>query len=267
MVGMTETLDLAPRSIARYGWKPSLPDARDHIADTSGIKVLPEVDPRPHMPPVYDQLQLGSCTANAIAAALQYDAILDGHDEFGTPSRLAIYWLERFLEGGLANTQQDSGAFGRDGFKVAQKVGFAPESAWPYIEARFRDDPRYPLSAEFDKHKLVKPYRAVPRRLSSFKAALSNQQTIAFGFTVYESFESAEVAKTGIMPVPAQGEAQQGGHEVLMVGYLKDMPGHVLCRNSWNTDWGIGGYFLMPVEVLLDKSMSSDFRTIARVLA
>lgn len=263
---MTETLDLAPRSISRYGWKPSLPDTRDHIADTSGIKALPEVDPRPNMPGVYDQLQLGSCTANAIAAALQYDAILDGSDDFKTPSRLAIYWLERFLEGGLANTQQDTGAFGRDGFKVAQKIGFAPETDWPYLEAKFRDDPREHLAADFAKHKLAKPYRAVPRYLSSFKAALSNQQTIAFGFTVYESFESDEVKRTGLMPVPEQGERQLGGHEVLMVGYLKSEPGYMLCRNSWNTDWGIGGYFLMPVAVLLDKSMSSDFRTIARVL-
>src|ERR1700739_365218 len=72
------------------GWRPSLPDFQDHVADFSGITVLPEVDPRPQMPPVYDQGQLGSCTANATGAAIQYDAILAGKDDFGVPSRLDI---------------------------------------------------------------------------------------------------------------------------------------------------------------------------------
>jgi C1A family cysteine protease len=114
------------------------------------------------------------------------------------------------------------------------------------------------------KVKLDRPYKAVPRSQLSMQRVLSNRQTIGFGFTVYESFESAEVAKTGIVPMPGPGERTVGGHEVLAVGYLRDMPHHVLVRNHWAADWGLGGYFLMPWAYLLTPSLASDFRTIYR---
>ena len=78
MSDVLETAGLTPREIRRYGWKPSLPDLRDHIADASELAVLDEVDPRAELPDIFDQGQLGSCTANAVAGAVQYDARLNG---------------------------------------------------------------------------------------------------------------------------------------------------------------------------------------------
>jgi C1A family cysteine protease len=129
------------RQIQRFGWKPSLPDQRDLIADTSEIELADEVDPRGELPDVYDQGQLGSCTANAVAAALEYNDRLDG-DDHGTPSRLFIYYFERRLEG--APPDQDVGAYGRDGFKVAKRWGVPPETDWPYSDANpgaFQEEP------------------------------------------------------------------------------------------------------------------------------
>ena len=65
-----------PHKIQRYGWIPDLPDARDHLyaAPMQVAKALPpKMDLRPNCPPIYDQGQLGSCTANAIGAAIQFD--------------------------------------------------------------------------------------------------------------------------------------------------------------------------------------------------
>lgn len=245
------------RQIAGYGWRPSLPDPRDLIADPFGLDVKPEVDPRAQMPAVEDQGQLGSCTANAIAGAIAYDDRLNGGSG-ALPSRLDIYWGERKIEGSLGHG--DTGAFGRDGFKWAHTVGTIPEAEWPYKIAKFEETP--PLAVERRK---IGAYKAVRRSLHDFKRVLSNQQTIAFGFSVYESFESPEVARTGIVPVPDPTHEQMlGGHEVLLVGYLADHPEHALVRNSWGTGWGIGGYCLMPWQILLDRSLSSDFRTIYR---
>jgi hypothetical protein len=89
-------VDPAPRRF--FGWKPSVPDPRDLPADTSEIPILDEVDPRKaYMTKVYDQQQLNSCTANAVAAAIDADRIVSGLEPF-RPSRLAIYWLERWIE-------------------------------------------------------------------------------------------------------------------------------------------------------------------------
>jgi C1A family cysteine protease len=62
--------------ISRYGWLPDLPDHRDHFyaAPVEWAAVLPaRVDLRAGCPPVCDQGQLCSCTANAIAGAIQFD--------------------------------------------------------------------------------------------------------------------------------------------------------------------------------------------------
>src|SRR5476649_2624939 len=77
-----------------YGWIPDLPDQRDqrYAAPLADLGDLPaSVDLRPHCPPVYDQGQLGSCTANAIAGALEFDQIKQSLDDVFVPSRLFIY--------------------------------------------------------------------------------------------------------------------------------------------------------------------------------
>jgi C1A family cysteine protease len=260
MADAFETAGLTPRKIHRYGWKPSLPDLRDHIADASELPILDEVDPRAELPDVFNQGHLGSCTANAVAAAVEYDAKLNGSDP-GTLSRLWIYYYERKLEGAPAD--QDTGAYGRDGFKVCNKLGVPLEKDWPYEISEFSVQPPGSLDSEALQHR-ISNYRVVPRNLDSMKAVLSNRQTIALGFSVYESFESPEVAKTGLVPMPTRGEKTLGGHEVLLVGYLKAEPNYGLVRNSWGDGWGLKGYFLMPWSYLLDANLSSDFRTIRR---
>ena len=153
---------------------------------------------------------------------------------------------------------------GRDGFKAARRFGAPPETDWPYDIANYAEDPSQQAWSDAAAHKLTKHYKSVPRSLNQFKLVLSNQQTIAFGFSVYESFESAAVESTGIVPMPSPAEKQSGGHEVLAVGYLAAEANYVLARNSWGPTWGLDGYFLMPWQYLLSTDLASDFRTIVR---
>lgn len=248
-----------PYQIEKYGWRPSLPDQRNVPADSSGLTAKNEVDPRGTMQDPYDQGQLGSCTANAYAGAVEYDDILDGGN-LGTPSRLAIYYGERLREGSVSF---DSGAYGHDAFKDGRKYGVGPESLWPYDISKFKDTPPQEYLDSRVNHK-VKEYRHPSPDVEVFKSLLSNDQTIAFGFTVYQSFESQRVAETGIVPLPGPNESVLGGHEVLVVGYLAAYPEHALVRNSWGTGWGLEGYFLMPWDYVLSRNYSSDWRTIYR---
>ena len=64
------------RSRPYYGWKPDLPDHRDKkFTSLRGIpEILPPiVDLRKNCPPVYGQEALGSCTANAVAGAFEFE--------------------------------------------------------------------------------------------------------------------------------------------------------------------------------------------------
>jgi C1A family cysteine protease len=213
----------------------------------------PSVDLSTQCPPVYDQGELGSCTANAIAAALQFE-------EPFTPSRLFIYYNERVMEG---TVDEDAGATLRDGIKSVATQGAPHETLWPYVIARFRRKPAPVAYAEGRKHKALL-YRRVPRVLEQMQGCLASGFPFTFGFSVYESFESATVAKTGVAPMPSPGDAQLGGHAVLAVGY-DTQDRRFLVRNSWGPKWGRAGYFTLPFDYLLDDSLSDDFWTVKAV--
>jgi C1A family cysteine protease len=249
-----------PRTNKRYGWLPDLPDQRDYMysAPIATLQALPaQVDMRPQCPSVYDQGQLGSCTANAIGAAVQFDEMKQKLPRVFVPSRLFIYYNERAIEG-TVNT--DSGAMIRDGVKSVGTQGTCPETLWPYTIAKFSTKPPAKCYTTALKHKAVL-YQRLSHNLNQLKGCLASGYPFVFGFTVYESFESQQVAKTGQVPMPMSGEQVLGGHAVLAVGY-NDAQQRFLVRNSWGTTWGMKGYFTMPYAYLLNSSLSADFWTI-----
>jgi C1A family cysteine protease len=250
--------------VSRYGWIPDLPDHRDHLyavpVEVAGA--LPaSVDLRAQCPPVYDQGQLGSCTANAIAGAIQFDQMKQKLAQIFTPARLFIYYNERVIEHTVAS---DSGAQIRDGIKSVGQQGDCPETEWPYVIAKFKTKPPKNCYADALKYKAVLYQRLTPV-LSQLKGCLASGYPFVFGFTVYESFESAQVAKTGHAALPKSGEPSIGGHAVMCAGY-DDAKQWFIVRNSWGGQWGMKGYFTLPYSYLISANLASDFWTI-RVVA
>jgi C1A family cysteine protease len=245
-----------------YGWVPDVGDQRDHfVSVTAPIKLPASVDLRSICPPVYDQGQLGSCSANAIAAAFDIERHIQGQS-YMTPSRLFIYYNERVLEHTVSS---DSGAQLRDGIKTLRANGAAPESLWPYLIKKFKSKPSAAAFKTALKNEAL-AYARVPAVESSIKTVLAGGHPVIIGFTVYESFESEQVAETGIMPLPSFGEQAVGGHAVLVVGY-KTVNGdpYWIVRNSWGSGWGDAGCFYMPEVYLTTPGLSSDFWTISNV--
>ena len=235
-----------------YGWRPQLPDVRDRLYAAKLTGPLPsECDLRPSMPPVYDQGQLGSCTGNAIAGAMEYERDRQGLSDF-IPSRLFVYYNERALEGTVSS---DSGAAIRDGIKVVNSDGVCPETLWPYDIGMFSVKPpkRCYVAAETDK---AVQYEAI-QTLGDLKDAIASNLSVVFGFTVYQSFESPAVAQSGVLPMPKPDEATVGGHAVVAVGY-NDSKNQVIVRNSWGASWGDQGYFYMPYQYMTGSKASSD---------
>jgi C1A family cysteine protease len=249
-----------PYKIKRYGWVADLPDARDHLyaAPLSALTALPpSVDLRSHFPAPYDQGQLGSCTANAIAGAIQFERCKQMASPDFTPSRLFIYYNERVIEGTVGT---DAGAQIRDGIKSVAKQGACKETTWPYTISKFTKKPSAAAYKEASRYTATS-YSRVARTPNQMKGCLASGFPFVYGFTVYESFESSAVAKSGIVPMPNHGEKVLGGHAVLAVGY-NDAQQRFLVRNSWGTAWGQKGYFTMPYAYLTDTNLSDDFWTI-----
>ena len=251
-----------PRKIARYGWIPDQPDQRDHLyaAPTQFLAALPpSADLRRRCPPVYNQGQLGSCTANAIGAAIEFDRLKQKLPDF-VPSRLFIYYNERVIEG---TVRSDSGAQIRDGIKSVASVGVCPEPEWPYRIAKFATRPPARAYKDALADRAVS-YQSLVQDINQMKGCLASGYPFVFGFTVYTSFESPEVAKTGHAPLPGAGEQQIGGHAVMAVGY-DDSQQWVIVRNSWGPSWGMKGYFTLPYAYLTQPNLAADFWTIRLV--
>jgi C1A family cysteine protease len=246
---------------AWYGWRPDRPDHRDQYFKVAKPVPTPMVvDLREKCPPIVDQGELGSCTANAIAGALMFDQLKQGQKNAAPLSRLFIYFNERAMEGTIG---EDAGAEIRDGIKSVNHLGACFEKTWPYKIGKFKTKPTAKAFAEAKQHQSVL-YQRLPQNLSSLLQCLASGFPFVFGFTVYDAFESGEVAKTGILYLPAQSEKNQGGHAVMAVGY-DQADSRFIVRNSWNTDWGQAGYFTMPFDYLINSDLASDFWVIRSV--
>ena len=245
--------------IHRYGWVRDTPhheDADYAFKLVRGVKLPASVAQLTKGFPVFDQGALGSCVANGCAALWQHRHIVEKLSA-NPASRLFIYYNGRVLEG---TVNQDSGLMVRDGLKVLAKQGACFEKTWPYVVSKFKQKPSTGAYSEAVKE-LALQYSSVANNLMAIKQALAAGNPVTFGFTVYESFESDTVARTGIMPMPKKGEKALGGHCVVADGY-DDKTQTFWVRNSWGTGWGLQGWFKMPYANLVN---SSDFWILTKV--
>lgn len=244
-----------------YGWLPDFPDQRDHLYRVLRpvLRELPAVlDLRPQCSAIEDQGNLGSCTANALAGAIEFLEKKDGIKNFTDVSRLFIYYNERVIE---HSVNQDSGAMIRDGIKTLAKQGVCSEAKWPYVISKFTKKPSAACFAEASRRR-IKQYARL-EVLDEMRTCLADGFPFVFGFSVYASFESRQVAKTGVLNMPGKKEKMVGGHAVMAVGY-DDKQERFIVRNSWGTNWGTQGYFTMPYAYLTDRNLSDDVWTIRR---
>ena len=239
-------------------WKADKIDPRDYKYQITAKTSPNIVDLRSYCTPIEDQGNLGSCTGQAIASAIELLNKRNGN--YKDISRLFIYYYERLI---LGTVNYDSGAYIRDGIKATNHYGASLESYWPYNIKKFKQEPINEAKIDALKRKVTRY-----ERVNNFNGcidALTNGYPVIMGFNVYTSFMSAAVAKTGNMPYPnTKREKLLGGHAVLLVGYNKTKKVFI-ARNSWGTNWGDGGYFYMPFNVVTNTNMSSDYWIIKSV--
>jgi C1A family cysteine protease len=229
-----------------YGLVHDSHDDRDFrfsrlAATRLGLAPLPpSVDLRSFCSPVRDQLNIGSCTGFALATGFR-ECLLRQIRAQTVLSPLWLYFEERKREHSI---RRDRGARLRDGMRVLAGMGCAPESDWPYDPAKFATVPPYQAMLDAVPNKIGAYYRV--NGLIELKQALALKHPVVIGIEVWSSFDSDDVARTGIVPLPNQNaEEMLGGHALCVVGY-DDGTARLTVKNSWGTSWGAAGYCYLP---------------------
>ncbi len=242
----------------RYDWRRQLPDFRDRTANLPVVQgVPPASDLRSGFGPVYDQGDIGSCTANALCGLIGFvERKFPLAAGYVDPSRMYQYWQERVIDG---DPQQDAGSSLRTACRAAAQ-GYCPEALWPYRGDLLFQSPSSRAVGAAGSHR-VTAYLRIPQTIEALTASLHVGNPVAFGFSVFSEFESPQVAASGIVPMPQASEQMIGGHAVVLCGY--DGKSFIV-RNSWGSAWGRDGYFLMPAEYVLNPGLASDFWTVTK---
>ncbi len=260
------------------GWERDLPDFRDYTVESTPVKSirskskkLPKtvkaapsaVDLREWCSPIEDQGSLGSCTANAGVALLEYyqrrafGRHLDG-------SRIFLYKVTRNLLGWTG----DQGAYLRSTMKALALFGVPPEDYCKYVIQDYDIEPAAFCYAFALSYRAIQYYRLDPPGQETSKTLELLKQNLAaglpsmFGFTVYSSIPPLGDGK-GEIPFPKRGENVEGGHAIVAVGYddkkkIGKDTGAILIRNSWGTEWGVEGYGWLPYSYV-QAGLAVDF--------
>lgn len=255
----------------KYNLKPAVVTGNEKLFKIDhpsliGIVLPTKYDLRTAFPeyisPILDQGSLGSCAANQLSNAMRFCLAKEKVQVF-QPSRLFIYYFGRLFEG--SSVKEDTGMSISGVCGAMSKYGTCSENNWGYDITKYTLQP--PRSAIIAAHTHTFGYKflQVPQNLTSIKTALYSGFPVLIGVQLYSSFESDEVAKTGVVAMPdTTKETLLGGHAVQIWAY-DDLTQRFLLSNSWGTSWGLPsspGYFTLPYAYLLDSNLSSDFCTI-----
>ena len=203
-----------------------------------------------------DQMSHGSCVTFGSIDNLRFAKFAEKDNDPPNVdlSHFYLYYYGRKLEGSLP---EDAGLQIRDAFKLLAKQGCCTDASYPYVDANFNAVPPATLDMEAAKYKVLS-YKRINMTLRAIKVGLMEGFPVCLGFKVFESMMSADVKKTGIIPMPGFLDSLLGGHCINVIGFndgdsLSAIPnGYFRIRNSWGGSWGAGGDGFLPFGYVLE---------------
>ena len=181
--------------------------------------------------PIRDQGQCGSCWAFGASEALS--------DRFCIYSKGAksVVLSPQYLVDCDHSSQGCNGGYPNQAWKFMQQQGLPLDSCVPYKAADGSCPSKCSNGSAPTFYKVSST--ASYTNPTSIQAAVMAGGPIEVSFTVYQDFMSY---KSGVYVHTSGGVL--GGHAVKLIGWgVSGSHNYWICANSWNTNWGIQGFF------------------------
>lgn len=229
--------------------QPDKPDSRDFIYSEVSYMLPESVDNRQWAGEIENQLQTGSCVANATVSSLELLAQRNGVNI--DYSRMFLYYNLRAPYTELQG--KDGGSYLRDGFKSINQIGICEEKFWPFVEQQVNTKPDQ--TAYDNSIYKVTEYQRINEQddntIKSMKTAIANGYPLIIALTLDKSFyyltkplNSQNYKGTSLK------EDIIGSHALNVVGY-DDKLNSFIIENSWGSYWGDSGYCLISYDVIM----------------
>lgn len=203
----------------------------------------------------YDQGDLGSCTANAVAQMALAAYAKAGRAPIA-PSRMALYQWALIQAGRLG---QDVGSQICTVTDCMADLGIPRERDWEYDRQLFAAQPGPAVARGAYDFRSTSSYHQLTGYGDAFieqvERALGQGFVIPFGVQVTHEFVATVPLDT--VHAPKVGDVLAGGHAMVLVGHDR-ANARALARNSWGLGWGDPslppGYYWIGYDYLRQAS-------------
>lgn len=247
--------------MVKFGWKRSSGNLGIAPLTRTGtlVQLASKADPQEHIIPeyipIYNQLSLSSCAANAGTGMW---GILRGLEDANANlllSRLFLYWNARLYTN---DTGKDQGTYIHNVMDSVTTLGVCLESQWEYDPSKVFKQPPILAYKQGDDNTFNDFYQVKSEgndRLLDIEMAVKANHPVIFGTQVGTQFENYE----GENKVFGPPNDPVGGHAMLIVGVRRNPDLEFYIRNSWGAGWGKNGYAWFNGDYIMSDDTADLF--------
>ncbi len=232
---------LPVKDLKKLSIPTSKKDKRDYKIPykVSKVKGL-DVDFRPFLSPVRNQLHSNSCVGQGVSAADEYWKNKKTGEKWDLSD--CQLWYDSKKVRGWEN--KNEGCYIRDALKIAQKKGITLEVLHPFKISNWYKNPGKIARMFQSVSKIGRYYQCMNQK--EIDLTLSKGIPLVIGMKLYSNFYDFK----GNFYNSVSGSFI-GNHCMLLCGCIED---YYVIRNSWGTGWKDKGYFYIKKSLLVKLS-------------
>lgn len=238
---------------------PDRLDIRDWYYQPSLEPLPPELVNCQRVPEILNQGSEGACTGFALAAVINF--LLAGQNRpFGVSPRM-LYELARRYDEWPGEDYDGSSA--RGAMKAWLRHGVCTRSLWPDTLHGAGNYGSESMLASALQHPGGAYFRVKHREVRDMHAAINETGILYVTLMVHDGWDAPGPQTVSVqtvvrgrrstlrLPVITRQGRAESGHAVAFVGYTRQ---GFIVQNSWGTNWGAGGFALLPYEDYLQNA-------------